>query len=328
MGFLILSGIFAISFAWMWSRNEKARKRLKRLKPTHEDKAIFNDWKDQTLRRMSRADLAAGLLTMMPSTLLFGSFGIILGNLCAWPALGLAFGSSGAGRRADALAKKLGFKRGVDWLTSKDKPGLPDPPKAENADFFISQSTIQPEPEPNMKSTEFEVVIPEGKDLNDGYVGMPHGTRYSLLLRNHRGIDCDAEVAIDGIQVGIWRINRNSEIRIERPVHDTGHFTFFEVGSSEAHSAGISPNPDNGLISVTFKPERNHMILKSSPTQTGDMGAGATGLTGESSQRFESAPNISHDMANAFTIHIRLVSKRQDIRPLAPRSTPVPPPVG
>lgn len=179
-----------------------------------------------------------------------------------------------------------------------------------------------------MKDNEFEVVIPEGRDLNDGYVGMPHGTRYSLLLRNHRDNDCDADVSIDGIQVGIWRIYRNSEIRIERPVHDTGHFTFFEVGSREAYSAGIAPNPDNGLISVTFKPERKLSPLMCSPTRVSDKEAGATGLTGESLQRFGSAPNISHDLAHAFTIHIRLVSKRQDIRPLAPRSTPVPPPVG
>jgi len=322
MGFLIFSGIFAISFIWMWNRNEKARKRLKRLKPTHEDKAIFDEWKDQTFRRMSRADLAAGLLTLMPATQLLGTFGIVLGNLCAWPALGLAFGSNGAGRRADALAKKLGFKRGINWLATKDKPKAHDPPKAENADFVISQSTTHTEPETKMKSTEFEVVIPEGRYIGDGYIEMSHTTRYSLLLRNHRFIRCDAEVVIDGVQVGTWRINAKSEIRIERPVHDTGHFTFFEVGSREALSAGISSKSENGLISVTFKPEREEIILMSSPTP------GATGLTGESQQRFTDAEVINYETARIFTIHTRLVSKMPEIRPLAPRSTPIPPPVG
>jgi hypothetical protein len=57
MGFLIFSGIFALSFAWMWSRNEKAMKRLKRLKATDKDRATFEQWRDHTRKRMSRAFL-------------------------------------------------------------------------------------------------------------------------------------------------------------------------------------------------------------------------------------------------------------------------------
>lgn len=172
-----------------------------------------------------------------------------------------------------------------------------------------------------MNNNEFEVEIPEGQKLENGYVEMRHNTQYSLNLKNHRWVPCDAEVTIDGIHVGTWRIESRGEIHIERPVHDTGHFTFFQVGTEEADMAGITKNPDNGLISVTFKPKKESNALNAGPLP------GATGLSGESSQRFVNAIEIEHDMSRAFTIHIRLISKQPNIRPLAPRSTPIPPPV-
>jgi len=178
-----------------------------------------------------------------------------------------------------------------------------------------------------MKNNEFEIEIPEGKPLENGYVEMRHNTQYSLILKNHRWVPCDAEVVIDGIHVGTWRVESRNEIRIERPVHDTGHFTFFEVGSEEAGKAGIAKNSENGLVSVTFKPKKEEEGLRAAELPA-VFGAGATGLTGESQQRFRDASKIEHDMARSFTIHLRLVSHKPDIRPLAPRSTPIPPPVG
>ena len=177
----------------------------------------------------------------------------------------------------------------------------------------------------------FEVEIPEGERLKNGYVEMRHNTQYSLILINHPWVPCDAEVAIDGIHVGTWRIESRGVIHIERPVDDTGHFTFFQVGTAEADMAGITKHPENGLISVTFKPMKDrsglNAGLRAGPLQGAELGAGATGLTGESQQRFRDAPEIEHDMERAFTIHLRLVSRKQDIRPLASRSTPIPPPV-
>lgn len=178
-----------------------------------------------------------------------------------------------------------------------------------------------------MNNIKFEVEIPEGVKLENGYVEMRHNTQYSLILKNHPWVPCDAEVVIDGIHVGTWRIESRGEIRIERPVHDTGHFTFFQVWTEEAEIAGITKHPDNGLISVTFKPQKEVESLKTA-TLSPSVSAGATGLTGESQQRFREASEIEHDMSRAFTIHIRLISKQLNIRPLAPRSTPIPPPVG
>lgn len=321
----MFSAIFLISFAWMWNRNDKAKKNLRRITLTDGvDEVLFAEWRDHTRKRMSRADLAALLLTAMPLAA-FVPFGI---HACAWPALFLAFRSNHAGRKSDNLAKQIGFKRGVKWLASKKTSPHPTIPSA----LGDSANTILPAqlaPHTEMKTNEFDVVIPEGRELGDGYIQMPHNTRYSLLLKNHRRVCCDADVVIDGTHIGTWRIDASGEIRIERPVHDTGHFTYFEVGSNEARSAGISKNPDNGLISVTFKPEQIQApaCLKSSEDSRRDLSSGATGLTGESQQRFTTAAPISHDRDRIFTIHLRLVSKKSDIRPLAPRSTPVPPPV-
>jgi hypothetical protein len=176
-----------------------------------------------------------------------------------------------------------------------------------------------------MKNTEYDVTVPEGIDLENGYVEMHHNTQYSLILRNHRAIRCDAKVLIDGTHVGTWRIEKNGEIRIERPVHDTGHFTFFTVNTEEARIAGIAKNSENGLVSVTFTPEKIREYGGLECADLTDCEQGATGLTGESKQRFVSADEIEHDLARAFTIHLRLVSICQDIRPLAQRATPVPP---
>lgn len=181
-----------------------------------------------------------------------------------------------------------------------------------------------------MITNEYEVVIPEGNDIGEGYVEMRHNTQYSLYLKNHREVPCDAEVTIDGIRVGTWRVNAHDEIQIERPVHDTGHFTFFKVGTDDAREAGIAKNSNNGLISVLFKPEVafDDLGLNAAPLSLDGYASGATGLTGESKQRFGNAPSIHHDMARSYTIHLRLVAPREDIRPLLTRSTLIPPPVG
>lgn len=177
----------------------------------------------------------------------------------------------------------------------------------------------------NMKTNNYEVMIPEGKELQGGYVALAHNTQYSLILLNHSNLRCDAEILIDGIKVGTWRVEKEGKIRIERPVHDTGRFTFFVAGTPEAKAASIGNGPQMGLISVKFIPEvEPPMALYSSSP----LAPGGTGLTGESRQKFVDASRIERDEARSFIIHLRLVAEEQSIRPLAPRSTPVPPPIG
>lgn len=176
-----------------------------------------------------------------------------------------------------------------------------------------------------MKLNGFSVTIAEGRETVDGYVHMKHGTQYTILLQNESNRRCDAEVYLDDQQVGIWRINPFTTARIERPVHDHGRFTFYQVGTSEAIKAGISKNNSNGLILVLFKPERQQIHVNS-PQQSRAAMAGGTGLSGHSDQEFTTVAALDYATDEFATINLRLISIADEPRPLF-ASTPVPPPV-
>lgn len=176
-----------------------------------------------------------------------------------------------------------------------------------------------------MKLNGFSVTISEGKEASDGYVYMKHGTQYTILLQNESNRRCDAEVYLDDQKVGIWRINAFTTERIERPTHDHGRFTFYQVGTSEAIKAGISKNSNNGLIRVLFKPERQQTYVNDSMLSCAKM-AGGTGLSGHSDREFTIVAALDYAPEEFVTINLRLVSLADEPRPLF-TSTPVPPPV-
>jgi hypothetical protein len=176
-----------------------------------------------------------------------------------------------------------------------------------------------------MKTSDFSVTIPEGIENVGGYIQMTHGQQYTVLLSNDSVRRCDAEVKIDGNFVGLWRIEPGSLIRLERPVHDTGRFTFFRVGTPEAASAGIDAGPETGLVSVRFRAERPEPAsrsLFSAPRP------GGNGLTGESDQEFFGVEGIEYDDDSETTIHVRLIYLESTPRPLVQRAGLIPPPVG
>ena len=107
-----------------------------------------------------------------------------------------------------------------------------------------------------MYLNDFSVRVLEGREQPGGYVEMRHGQRYRLQLRNNRPARCDARVEIDGQHVGTWRVEARTTITLERPAHDDGHFTFYELGTPEAQSAQIADDAGAGLVSVTFMPEQ------------------------------------------------------------------------
>ena len=83
------------------------------------------------------------------------------------------------------------------------------------------------------------------KDSN--YYAMPEGTEYKLRLTNSRDTRTDAHVWIDGEKVGIWRINPNSRIVVERPSGTSRKFMIL--------NNRIIDSPNIGVVKVTFKPE-------------------------------------------------------------------------
>lgn len=93
------------------------------------------------------------------------------------------------------------------------------------------------------------------------YIAIPDGTEYGLKLINDHFASCDAEVHIDNQTVGTFRIKAKSSWVVERPANEARKFTFVKETTKRAESAGIqAKDHDNGLVSVTFRPEREMVI--------------------------------------------------------------------
>jgi hypothetical protein len=112
-----------------------------------------------------------------------------------------------------------------------------------------------------MYLNDYSVVIPEGSERPGGYVEMEHGKKYTLRLRNSNSTPCDAQVEIDGKHVGTWRLRPHWGFTLERPAHDDGCFTFYEVGTEAARKAGVDAySADTGLVRVTFLPGKEEEV--------------------------------------------------------------------
>lgn len=181
---------------------------------------------------------------------------------------------------------------------------------------------------------KYSVRIPEGKEDSSAYVALCHKDNFSLVLRNNNNVSCDAKVEFQGKNQGTWRINSKGSIRIERPGHDTGLFTFYKLDSQEAIAIGLTnDDPNLGLIKVTFTPEKERIqweeFTKSSlePISKGlSYEAGGIGLSGESRQQFGTAGTIELDYDKSVVIHLRVVESGVNVpRPLTSYSNPVPP---
>lgn len=112
-----------------------------------------------------------------------------------------------------------------------------------------------------MRSGNFSVTIPEGREKDNQHVVLPHGTQYRIRLGNHwHDRRADARVVVDGKDVGTLRLERHGVLLLETSPDDPGRgkFTFFKADSSQADLAGVEgvAGVERGLISVTFKPEK------------------------------------------------------------------------
>ncbi|MEZ9368929.1 hypothetical protein AB4140_08910 [Shewanella sp. 10N.286.51.B2] len=189
-----------------------------------------------------------------------------------------------------------------------------------------------------MKFNDYEVNITPGDELDNGYVCLEHNTKYSITLTNRNYNDCDAQVHIDGVSVGTFRIKSNSSSTIDRPISEDGCFTFLKFESNEANKAKLIKTIDLGLVSVLFMPgkaisipfskQQGGMNQGYSPQQSAPqrVSAGGTGLSGKSSQQFRNVKKLEYDEEKNIKIILRLVCKEKDeVRPLAVKETETPP---
>jgi hypothetical protein len=117
-----------------------------------------------------------------------------------------------------------------------------------------------------MQLNGFRVTIPEAKEENsEGHVVLSHGQNFRISLHNAhkyngRGTPSDCEVYVQGEYVGTYHVPAGQTVILEHPIHDSGKFTAYRNGSSEAQQIGLDPNSDdNGLIKVVWKPG-NHKV--------------------------------------------------------------------
>ena len=164
-----------------------------------------------------------------------------------------------------------------------------------------------------MKLGDFAVEVPEGTEDMGGRVMMRQGRKYTLRLSNYTIERCDAEVEIDGKRVGVIRIPPKTSVTLERPLHDTGCFTFYLFGTEDGRKAGIAMSDKLGLISVFFKPEWPCQIQlklgRYDPVATHNHRRGGTGLSGESAQRFTTVKPLDYDTTRFTRINLHLYGR-------------------
>lgn len=113
----------------------------------------------------------------------------------------------------------------------------------------------------SMHLNGFDVSLTEAQEEDsDGYAILEHGQSFKIRLHNshkNSGIckPSDAEIYVQGKYCGTFRVPYGQTVVLERPLNDSGRFTAYKNGTSDAVLAGIDPNSeDNGLIKVVWKP--------------------------------------------------------------------------
>lgn len=200
-----------------------------------------------------------------------------------------------------------------------------------------------------MKFGHYLARIPQGIEDGTGYVKMKHGTKYQVQLKNEYYLPCAVKLEIDGKEQGVWKLDSFQSATLERPVHDSGHFTFYKLDSAEGNAIALTKDSNLGLIKVTFTPKKEPTKVQeitrsygrgqslslesySPETTRGTKGlsAGGTGLSGQSNQEYGTTDGFDLDYSKEIIINLRLIcDESADIdqpRPLT-RSNPVPPPV-
>lgn len=182
-----------------------------------------------------------------------------------------------------------------------------------------------------MKLNEFTLEVPQGREMQDGYVQLNHNQIYSIKLKNQGSTDCDANVFVDGDSVGTFRINKFSSVILERPCDIGRKFTFYRLDSEEADIAELNAVDlsDLGLISVVFTPAKKTLIRDTNMKSLNygrlarssmalNANAGGTGLSERSDQTFVGVRPLDYDYTLQTTINIRLIAAADDDASIIP----------
>jgi hypothetical protein len=165
------------------------------------------------------------------------------------------------------------------------------------------------------------------------YFPIPNNSEYSIVLGNNGPTKCDVSVELDGIYVGLWRVEANNMLEIERPSGINKKFTFGEVKVNyDTYGKGGEHEFSNGKLKLIFTPEVKKAVNEPSIAIGGEQtstltldrtgnyvpdlnnqqyGSGSTRLGSYSSQTFNTVKPITDiDKAKVTEITARLVVKK------------------
>lgn len=146
----------------------------------------------------------------------------------------------------------------------------------------------------NSRDVQFE-------NIDDTFY-LNHGDTYKICLRNNSfNQKANANIFIDGKSIGMFRLNNNDKIIIERPAESAKKLTFYDAESVQGAMSRLDINsPDIGCLKVVIDVESRALPLRvGRPTGYSydypdclSSKIGGTGLSGSSSQRFVAAEDI------------------------------------
>jgi hypothetical protein len=180
--------------------------------------------------------------------------------------------------------------------------------------------------------------IQPGTEDDRGYVAikMIEGrASFTLKLSNHSDRKSKVNIHIHGLDQGTWVLMPHQVSILERPVHIAEKFCAYAVGSEGGKAIGLTTgDPNNGLISITFTPEKRMVmftpISPPSPMMSHQsracFGEAGVGTEGESHQTFQTVKDFETDLNESVTINLRIVELKSSPRPLSSAlSNPIPP---
>jgi hypothetical protein len=184
----------------------------------------------------------------------------------------------------------------------------------------------------------YTVQIQPGTEDDRGYVAIKMiecRAPFTLKLINHSDRKSKVNIHIHGLDQGTWVLMPHQASILERPIHIAEKFCAYTVGSEGGKAIGLTTgDPNNGLISITFTPEKRIVIstlfdrpgAMMSQQSRACFGEAGVGTEGESNQTFQTVDDFETDPNEAVTINLRIVESKTSPRPLSSaRSNPIPP---
>ena len=158
---------------------------------------------------------------------------------------------------------KLGELR--DYLERINRP-----PLINMLDEFEDSDTnypLKPKSENRLEKDDYSVSVNNGRHFQTSrgeFVEMRSGSTYSLALSNQYNRRCDVKIEIDGHDMfpNLFVLHPKQTCTLERPKMEKKKFKFFAIRDAPPES-GINKwrNAKNGLIQITFTPERADMKI-------------------------------------------------------------------